>query len=182
MAEFEPQPKPTIQVPTLGDVPSYRRMQADSWLDTYPNEEAGVPYEWVKHRTEKWMTPEALEHSKGFVERILEDKEHQFLYVAKTGDTSVGMVNTSNIEGKQRLEALYVDKKYHGTGLAQEMLDVAMNHLDLSQPVVLEVVAYNQRAQRFYEKNGFEVQPNSEHLYENIMPSIVMIRPGGAKL
>lgn len=177
--ELDALPKPVIEVPTLDDVESYRRMQAASWLDTYPNVDAGVPLEWVKEQTDSWLTPEALEDSKGRVEKMLNNKEHQFLYIAKVGDKSVGMVNTTNFDGHQRLEALYIAKEYRGTGVAQELMDVALSHLDLDQPIVLEVIAYNERAQRFYQKNGFAIIPGSEHFYREIMPSLKMIRPGG---
>jgi ribosomal protein S18 acetylase RimI-like enzyme len=176
--ELEKQPAPVIEKVKISDIESYRRMQAASWLDTYPNEEAGVSYQWVKDRTDKWFTPEALEDSKVRVQKILDDSEHQFLYVAKVGDISVGVVHTTAIDGNQRLEALYVDKEYRGTGVAQDLVDEALNHLDLSKPIALEVISYNERAQRFYQKNGFDIKTGSEHLYAGVMPSIVMIRPG----
>lgn len=178
MSEFESMPKPEIIVPALEDVESYRRMQAAAWNDTYPNEAAGVSEAWVKDTTESWLTPDALELSRERVAAILEN-ENQFLYVAKAEDKCVGMVNTTNIGGHQRLEALYVDKRYRGTGVAQTLLDQAFSHLDMNQPITLEVIAYNERAQRFYQKNGFAIVPGSEHYYKDIMPSLKMIRPGG---
>lgn len=81
------------------------------------------------------------------------------MYVAKAEGKPVGMVHTTAIDGNQRLEALYVDKEFHGTGLAQELVDTAMAHLNLELPVTLEVIAYNKRAQRFYEKMGLKSYP-----------------------
>jgi ribosomal protein S18 acetylase RimI-like enzyme len=46
--------------------------------------------------------------------------------------------------------------------------------------VVLEVVSYNQRAIRFYEKFGFEKVGESEHMYRDKMPVMTMIRKGMA--
>jgi ribosomal protein S18 acetylase RimI-like enzyme len=179
MSELEPQLRPAIVRPTVGDVESYRRMQMQSWMDTYPNEDAGVSLEWVTTRTQSYLTPEAIERSKERVQALLDDSTHQFIYVAKVGDASVGMINATSIEGHQRLEALYVDKAYHGTGTAQALMDIAMAQLDMNEPVVLEVVAYNERAQRFYQKNGFAIVPGSEHVYAEVLPSLKMIRPGG---
>ena len=177
MSELQLQPTPVITPPTLEDVESYRRMQARGWLDAYPNEEAGVSQEWVEQITADWLTPEALEESRGRVAKILEDP-NSFLYVAKVGEDSVGMVNTTNVDGNQRLEAIYIDKNYYGTGLAQELLETGLSHLDLSKPVELEVIAYNDRAQAFYRRNGFEIVPGSEHFYKEVMPSLKMVRPG----
>jgi len=176
--EFNAQLEPVIQVPKLDDVESYRKMYAASWMDTYPNAEAGVPLGWVKEHTDGWLTPEALDDSRKKVEIVLADKDRQFLYVAKVGDESVGMVHSSSIGGHQRLEALYVDKRYHGKGLGQELLDMALAKLDPSKSIVLEVLAYNERAQRFYQKNGFAAIPGSEHIYKDVLPCIKMIRQG----
>lgn len=168
-----------IEKPTLDDVEGYRRVQARGWLDAYPNEEAGVSLEWVKQRTESWLTPKELELSRERVRAMLEDSEHQFLYVAKVKDQPVGMVCASKIDGNQRLEAIYIDKEYQGTGLAQELLDRGLANLNPKKPITLEVIAYNKRAQRFYQKNGFEIVPGSDHLYKDVMPSVVMVRPAG---
>ena len=178
MSEFEPNPQVTVQRATLDDVEGYRGVQSRGWIETYPNEEAGVPMEWVKRRAEGWMTPDALLDSKNRVARILEDPERQPLYVAKDGDTVVGMIHVTLLEGGQRLEALYVDKAYHGQGTAQQLVDQAFQDFDLTRPIVLEAVTYNDRAIRFYQKNGFEIVPGSEHLYKEMLPSITMIRQG----
>lgn len=179
MLEHEPLPQPTIVRPTIDDVESYRRMQMQSWVDTYPNVAEGVSMEWVKARADAYLTPEAIERSKERVQLFLDDPTHQFIYVAKVGDASVGMINTTKIDGHQRLEALYVDKAYYGTGLAQKLIDEGLRQLDMNEPTVLEVVAYNKRAQGFYQKNGFEILPGSEHYYAEMLPSLKMIRPGG---
>jgi len=166
-----------IETPTLDDVEGYRRVQARGWLDSYPNEDAGVSHEWVEGQTGNWLTPEALELSRERVQAILDDPQQKFLYVAKVGGKPVGMVHTTAVDGNQRLEALYVDKEFHGTGVAQELFDKAMTRLSPELPVTLEVIAYNERAQRFYSKNGFRIVPGSEHLYKGVMPSVVMVRP-----
>lgn len=169
--------QPAIVIPTLDDVESYRRMQAASWVDTYPNEEAGVPYEWVKAYTETWLTPEALAASRERVKGVLENPNSTLL-IAKVGNKSVGMINVTREEGEQELEAIYVDRDYHGTGLSQRLIDAAFATLDLTNPVKVNVVAYNKRAQGFYEKNGFVAIPGSEHLYKEKLPTIDMIREG----
>jgi len=178
VSEFEPQPEPIIVIPTLDDVPSYRAMHAQSWRDTYPNEAAGVSREWVEVRTAKWLTPDALADSKERVKKVLEDTAHQSLFVAKVGDVSVGMVHVSSFETGQMLEAIYVDKAHKGTGLGQKLLNEGLSHLDLTKPIELEVASYNEHAQGFYHKNGFEIVPGSEHLFAETMPVITMIRPG----
>ena len=55
------------------------------------------------------------------------------------------------------VEALYVERAWRGTGLAEALLDGALSWAeDLGQPVVqLYVTAGNERAIRFYEHQGF---------------------------
>lgn len=178
--EHEPLPQPVITRPTLDDVESFRRMQAKSWLDTYPNEEAGISKKWIQDRWDAMLTPEGLADSKERVAGFLEDPT-VFIYVAKVGDECIGMVNASNTNDIQRIEALYVDKSYHGTGTARALMDIVMEDLDPSKPIALEVITYNERAQRFYEKYGFTVVQGSEHFFREIMPSIKMTRTRGAK-
>ena len=180
MSEFEPKPRPIIVEPTPYDVESYRRMQAREWVNTYENDAAGVTREWLEQVTNEWLTPEFLDKSRDRVARILEQPD-AYLYVAKVGEESVGMVSATTFEGNQRLEALYVDEAYHGTGTAQSLMDTAMAHFDLSRPVELETIVYNERAQRFYRKYGFEIVPGSEHMFKEIMPSIKMTRRGETK-
>jgi len=45
-----------------------------------------------------------------------------------------------------------------------------------ASPVTLEVVRYNARAITFYQKHGFEMVPDSEHLYADTMPVVYMKR------
>jgi diamine N-acetyltransferase len=55
------------------------------------------------------------------------------------------------------LKRIYVDKPYHGMGLAQQLMQVAENLAKDNQYEVLwlGVWEYNFRAKRFYEKCGF---------------------------
>jgi len=179
MSELEPIPRAIIQPATLDDIKGYRAVQARGWIETYPNEAAGVSLEWVKEQADGWMTPEALVNSRDRVAKILADPVHQPLYIAKAGEDVVGMIHGSNYEAfGQRLEALYVDKQYHGQGVAQRLVDQLFKSFDLTQPVTLEVISYNDRAIHFYQKNGFEIVPGSDFLYKDVMPSITMIRQG----
>ena len=74
------------------------------------------------------------------------------------------------------------DEKYLGSDF---YCDLAIaGKLDLEKEyesdAVLEVVSYNQRAIRFYEKFGFEKVAGSERMYRDKMPVMTMIRKGAA--
>lgn len=170
------QPPIVIKRPTLDDVPKYRRVQAEEWLKVYPNEDAGVSRDWVKSYVDSWMTEEALALSRERVRSILQDNMHSFLFVAKEADEVIGMVSATERDGVQRLEAIYVDSEYHGKGVGKQLLDRACDSFDPSVPTYVDVALYNDRAIRFYEKNGFVLVPGSEHLFAETIPSVHMVR------
>lgn len=175
--EKERQPNYEIREASHDDIFKIRQMHAKSWLAAYPNDEAGVPESWIKETTNEWLTPESLEKSREHFAGILDNPDH-FYRIATAGDQVVGMVHASKIEGKQHLDALYVDESQYGSGLAQQLIGMVDQWIDPAQPIDLEVVAYNKRAIRFYEKCGFSLVEGSEHLFKDKMPTVGMIRKG----
>lgn len=174
--EHEQPVKPTIEDTTLADIAGLRRVQAQGWNQTYPNEEVGVSAEFIKNRTDSWMTPEGMQRSEEVLAPIFESPNHLHK-VAKLNGEIVGLVHASKLD-HQHLEALYIQDDQRGTGLAQRMIDEVLNFLDRTKPIVLEVVTYNDRAIRFYQKNGFEILPGSEKLFAKVIPTVDMIRTG----
>ncbi len=158
----------------MDDVEAIRCMQAQSWLDTYPNDEHNVPFAWVKERTDRWLTAEGLEKSRERFSNVFDNPDH-FYRVAVDGDKIVGLVHGLTQDGHKHLGALYIDKKYHGTGLAYQLMDQVDEWFD-DDEVDLEVVTYNHRAVAFYEKYGFQVTDKENELFGGKMPNITMVR------
>lgn len=174
-----------IERATLDDIPAYRSVQSAGWRDAYPNDDRGVLTHLVEQYTASWLTPEALAESREYVKKFLDDPDHHFLYVAKDDGKIVGMTHSSHLDGKQHLEALYIDQQYYGTGLGHRMIEAALSHFDHTKPITLDAVDYNNRAIRFYEKHGFRKVPGSEHDYQTRhpelkLPSVTMIKEGNA--
>lgn len=167
----------TIRNTTLDDIVPLRTMHGKSWRDTYPNKEHGVSKEWVEQRTAAWLTPEGIAGSIEHSQAIYGKPEH-FHQIALDGDTVVGIVHASKLNGKQHLAALYVDSAYKGTGLAHQLMQRAFDWFDLTKPVDLEVAIYNDRAKAFYKKYGFEEVPGTEELFAEVIPVITMVRKG----
>jgi ribosomal protein S18 acetylase RimI-like enzyme len=165
--------------PTLDDVEKYRHVQGQEWLKVYPNDEANVSFEWVDAQVKAMLSEKALAVSRNRVRSLLQDNQHNFLYVAKDDDGAVyGMVYGIERDKKQELMAIYVDSDYHGTGVGQQLLDKVCKKFDAAEPILVEVADYNDRAIKFYQKNGFVAVPDSNHLFEENIPSIYMVRPG----
>ena len=168
-----------IRPTTPDDAGAIRRMQAQSWRDTYVNDAAGVSRAWVWQETDRWLTPEQLAASTQLLRTILADAEHNFYRVALLDGQVVGFIHASvRADGTKELSGFYTAQQTHGTGLAQQLMAYADQWFG-SDEVLLEVVAYNTRAIRFYQKAGFAIIDGSEHLFMDTMPVVTMIRKGG---
>ncbi len=164
-----------IRQATLADIEPTRRMQAESWRETYANEAAGVSQEWVDDITAGWFTPEALENSREIMGKLLADT-NQFYRLAELDGRVVGFVHAARKDdGTVELEAIYTAPDTFGTGLGQQLIDQAIAYANGAE-MSLSVVSYNDRAIRFYEKNGFCIIPESEAMYRDKMPIVRMKR------
>ena len=166
-----------IQEASPVDVVEARIMLAKSWLATYPNDETGVSHEWVKDKTDKWLTPERLERSKQNVLEARNDPS-QYYRVALKNDQVIGMIHVALQDGGTKdIEALYVHPDHIGEGVGQKLMDEADRWIGLDT-AHLQVATYNVRAIKFYEKNGFKVVHGTEELYIDKIPVVTMERRG----
>jgi ribosomal protein S18 acetylase RimI-like enzyme len=162
---------------TTEDIPKIRTLQAKIWTDTYPNKSAGIEKKWIDHIVSKWLTPESLENSINFLAPIFTSPDH-YHCVAKINDSVCGFMHASKPGSQQLLGAIYVDMQYQGSGMAQKLMDSAMDWFDKTKDIKLEVADYNNRAISFYKKYGFELVKNSKHMFEDKIPTVYMIRKG----
>jgi ribosomal protein S18 acetylase RimI-like enzyme len=175
--EKEPIPQFTIREGLPEDAARTRAMQAESWLATYPDEEAGVSYEWVKNLTDSWLTVEKLDQSCEILTDIINDPE-MFYRLAESGSKVVGFVHAAtNDDGTKELEAIYTSPETFNSGLGQRLMNMANEWIGDTE-TTLKVAKYNARAIRFYEKNGFRVVEGTEELYREMIPIITMKREG----
>ena len=178
--EKDPTLQFSIRPATPDDAAAARAMQAESWLAAYPSDENGVSYDWVKSRTDAWLTGDKLDESRQILKAVLNDPD-QFYRVAEQGGKLVGFVHAAtNLDGSKELEAIYTSPATFGRGLG----DLLMAEVDGwigGRATTLEVASYNRRAIRFYEKHGFTKIEGSEHLYRDKIPAIIMSREGITK-
>lgn len=177
--EIEPKLKFTVSKMSIDDVELANLMRLDCWLDTYVSEEFGITRDWIKERNLSQMTDEKNEIRK---ER-LKDAIHHAGWVAKDSNGEIIGSTTPYIsdDGKQDIGSLYVNKKWHGKGVANELMNNAIDWFDKTQPIELCVASYNERAKAFYRKWGFEEVPDSIYMFTHKIPTIIMIRKGDNK-
>ena len=175
--ERETVPQFTIRQGRPDDVVASRTMQAESWLATYPNEAAGVPYEWVKNLTDSWLTADKLAQSRQILTDVINDSS-MFYRLAESEGKVIGFVHAAtNDDGTKELEAIYTSPETFGSGLGQQLMNVANEWIGDTE-TTLKVAKYNTRAIRFYEKNGFQAVEGTEELYKEMIPIIQMKRKG----
>jgi ribosomal protein S18 acetylase RimI-like enzyme len=165
------------EIPTETDLVAMIKLYQKSWLDIYASKENGVSKDWVKERTDAWFMPEKQIKRKKALQDQITHPDTQYIRIVRETDKIIAIIHCSKKE-EQHMDALYVDTKFHGTGLAYQLMDEAMKWLDLMKSVSLEVASYNQRAINFYRKYGFEIIKGSDHLYADKIPTVDMIRKG----
>jgi RimJ/RimL family protein N-acetyltransferase len=168
---------PIIVNATKEDVRAIIAMHAQSWLDTYPNKAAGVPRQWVEERVGRWSSPEKQEARLQNIERAKHDPDIMYRIAKDEKGNIVGLAMSHRDKEAQHIGALYIDKNYYGTGLAQRLMDEIIAWADPTQPLELEIATYNERAKAFYRKYGFEEVKGSERLYD-VIPVVKMVRKG----
>jgi GNAT superfamily N-acetyltransferase len=171
-------PRYTIRDAIEADVPAILKMHAQSWLDTYPNEAAGVTREWIKQRTDQWFSEESIEKRRDLIRRVKGNRDALYQVAVTEQGEIIGIIAPFRNETSQRVGAIYVDKAYQGTGLAQRLMDTIIDWADPHRPIELEVASYNERAKTFYRKYRFEEIPDSEHKVKEVIPVVTMIRKG----
>jgi len=171
-------PRYTIRDATSADAEAVTRMHVRSWIDTYPNVTAGVSQEWTKARTDAWLTPENFEKRRERIEEALHSDDFLFLVAEDDEGEIIALASPFRNESIQRVGAIYVAKEYHGSGLAQELMNKVIDWADPHRPLELNVATYNERAKAFYRKYGFKEVENSEQKVHGIIPAVSMIRKG----
>ena len=168
-----------ISVMLPDDVMPATKMRTDCWIDTYVNEDAGVTLDWViKHNQEQLKS----EKNESRIER-LKDSAHHAGWVAK--DLNGNIIGSTTPfkydDGRQDVGSLYVAKEWQGKGVATALMQKVINWFDAKKQIELVVASYNERAKAFYRKWGFKEVPNSSSMFNDVIPSIKMIRKGETK-
>lgn len=166
----------TIRPMTVQDMDAVTALRKQSWIETYVNTEFGINQEWIEtyFAAKAEMTPKA-EREAHFVKAVEAGTFSAWVAVGEN-DTLIGTASAlTTVTGAQRIGMLYVDKDWHGTGIAAELMQRLIDWFDPLKPIELEVVVYNERAKAFYRKWGFE-EEHDKKLHKEKLPEIRMIR------
>lgn len=152
MENFESRSPITIGAITPNDVEGVKKVYYESWLDTYPNEKAGVTREDIEFRFKDYFKPESIQKIKDALENI---PENESFFVAKESQKIVGVCKVLRSEEESRLKSIYVLPGFQGKGIGTKLWEQAKLTLDLEKPIYVALADYNEQARAFYEKLGF---------------------------
>ncbi len=123
-----------------------------AWLDTYPNEDAGITIDDVEDRFKDRNSEERLNKRREDISNL--DANKKFL-VALDGEKVVGLCRATKNEKENRLNAIYVLPEYQGKGIGTRLWKELKSFFDPLKDIVVGVATYNQKAINFYSKLGF---------------------------
>lgn len=149
-------------------------LRMESWLDTYVNDELGITREWITEFNKKQSSEAARRHT---LEKLASPNTAGWVVEGKNGKVLGVATPYVDSAGVQHVGSLYVDKEWHGKGVAGALMQKIIDWCDNTKPIILGVAIYNERAKAFYRKWGFVEIPHSEKLFDNKIPEIMMSRP-----
>ena len=99
------------------------------------------------------------------------------LYIAAfDGDMLAGFViATRHAPDNLELDWMMVGPDHQGRGIAGLLMNAGLDWLGRDKPIWLNVVAHNGRAQAFYRRFGFAVDPETP--LDRVVPQVIMRRP-----
>jgi RimJ/RimL family protein N-acetyltransferase len=169
----------TIKLPEIEDMEGIIEMHVQSWLDVYPSEDHGISREHVQESVKPFTNDDGHRKRRAYIEEAHTNPDYFFRIAKDTNGKIIAFIDVRRRDDENELGGLYLDKTAHGTGLAQQLTDQAMKWLDDNKDIRLTVATYNNRAQAFYRKLGFEIVPGSESEKDNTgIPIVEMVRKG----
>ncbi|UPT62439.1 MAG: GNAT family N-acetyltransferase [Hyphomonadaceae bacterium JAD_PAG50586_4] len=100
---------------------------------------------------------------------------HQAFIAAFDGERCAGyVISTRHAENDHELDWLMVHPDFHGTPVSRLLMQRGIDWLGADQSIWLNVIAFNQRAIRFYEKFGFAIDADART--HHLVPHVIMRR------
>ncbi len=124
-----------------------------TWLDTYPNEEAGITVDDIEDRYKDAFTEESLRKGR---ERTTNLPEGENLILAKEDVKVIGVCRAIRHSDYNQIQAIYILPEYQGRGVGHMLWEEAQKSFDPDKDTIVQVATYNTKAIGFYEKLGFE--------------------------
>ncbi len=166
-------PLPAIRPMALADSEPVHEFLRRMHLDTYPNPDLGITAAKLADRF-AGGTPE--QRRERLATRLASDASFAWVAVDEDGSIVGLSIPVKAPDGSQHIAAIYVAPQWQGQGLAGQLMECSLGWLDITKPIELYVVSYNERAKAFYRKWGFTEVPNSDRMLDDLLPEVKMVR------
>ncbi|MYW15065.1 GNAT family N-acetyltransferase [Streptomyces sp. SID2955] len=158
-----------IEVPDTNDAESVGHMLLRAWLQTYPNEDAGVDDTWILEQRGSVVTAEGIGQWQQFIEEAIRHPELLFCRIVRSGAEIVGVLCGPEVV---TLGPMYLLDEAQGQGTGRRLMGEFLAWAD-DAPMHLWVTEYNERAVQFYERHGFKLTGERE-LWRGKLPNVRM--------
>ncbi|HVZ12429.1 MAG TPA: GNAT family N-acetyltransferase [Patescibacteria group bacterium] len=157
---------------TGGDAQGISDLLWETWLETYPNEKAGITKDDInaKYLSSEWKR--GTERRKG----VMNARPNEHTWVIKDGERIIAMCAGVKEDDKNWIQALYVSPNYQKRGLGKKLMEVGLEWLGNEKPVMIHAASYNKNAIDFYKSFGFSESGIT------INPSLLSTLPSGIKI
>jgi len=140
-----------ITNPVKGDEKQIVLVHKETWLSTYPNEKYGISREDILLKD--FDSDEKLNNWKKIIKN--NGKNDVYLCVAKNKDKIIGFCQVSKGKKHNELKTIYILPEYQKMGVGKKLIEKGLEWLGKNKDIIVEVVEYNEKAIKFYEKYSF---------------------------
>ena len=105
--------------------------------------------------------------------------ERSILYVAEVDGKVVGFANYSPVRdgGNVELAAIYLNPKFQGKGIGTALLQQAINELEGTKEIYINVEKENKIGMTFYKAKGFEIVKEFDDEFDgHILKTVRMVK------
>ena len=141
-----------ITKPQEQDIYGIQEVFYKCWLNTYPNDEAGITVEDIEHKFRDAFNSETLQKRKAY---LLNLPENIRFVVAKNEEQVIGVCWQMKKMDINLLQAIYILPGYQGNGIGYMLWQDALQYFGTGKDILLLVATYNTKAIAFYKKLGF---------------------------
>lgn len=142
----------TSQRPKESDVKDIQQVFYETWLATYPNDEAGITIDDIEERFKNRFSDSALQKR---IDDMMSETGEKLFLVAKDDVKVVGVCKLVKTELYNDLMAIYVLPRCQRMGVGLMFWEKAKEFFGTEKDIIVQVATYNNKAINFYKKLGF---------------------------
>ncbi|WP_406202785.1 GNAT family N-acetyltransferase [Kitasatospora sp. NBC_01560] len=162
-----------IEAARASDAAALGRVLLRAWLETYPDEAAGIDEAWIREHRGASATAEGAAQWRAFIEDAALRPDELFCRVVRSGSGVVGFLCGRRDEAVT-LGPMYLLGEARGRGVGQRLMGEFLAWAGGAE-IRLWVTAYNAGAVRFYERHGF-ARTGERELWRGRLPNVRMVR------